>query len=251
MIVWAFGGQGHERPGEGRELLPILRSRMRPEHVRAIETGGPAWSRTELLQPLLVDLSTAAALGMPTPDLVLGHSLGELSATCAAHGWSRDVTLELARVRGQSMADVDGGLCAVPIGERHPGLVLALENPGHDVLAGPLGALRGRRLPVGGAWHTPRCAKPSWSAALASNDLAPLRCPMLLGDGSIHRGDVRPHLERQIAEVFRFRAVLDRLKSLDVDEVVVFPPGRLLASWLRAAGLSVRRIEHPSDLEVA
>ena len=247
MIAWLFGGQGHERPGEGRALLPRVGPHLRPEHRRAIERGGRSWSRTEALQPLLVDLALAClAEAEGRPDLVLGHSLGELAAACAAGAFRPEATLELARVRGRAMARVSGGMCAVAIGERHPGLRLAVENPGHDVLAGPRSALRGRRLPVAGAWHTPAGRSEAFEAALQATELGALRCPVLLGDGRLCEDDPRPHLGRQVGEVLPFRRALDRLVELGVVEVVVFPPGRLLARWAADRGL---RVQHALSSE--
>lgn len=248
MIAWAFGGQGHERPGEGRALLPVIRDRLLEEHAHAIERGGRAWSRTETLQPLLVDLATALIpwAGRP-PDRVFGHSLGELSAACAAGLYTRAQGIEIARVRGKAMATVGGGMCAVPIGERHPDLQLAVENPDHDVLAGPRAALRGRVLPVSGAWHTPACASKAYTQTIYMYDNNLLSCQMILGGGQVEARDPRAHLARQVAEPFRFRALMRALDG--IEEVVVFPPGRLLASWLRAAGFRVRRLETPDDLE--
>ena len=117
------------------------------------------------------------------PDVMAGHSLGEITALVAARALSSEDGLRLVAERGRLMQEAadetgDGGMTAVRAraGNREAiaevaaatGVAIANDNaPDQLVLSGALSALddaeaqlkergvRGKRLPVAGAFHSP------------------------------------------------------------------------------------------------
>ncbi len=267
MIAWVFPGQGHERPGDGRAWLDHSGVRARLQElsepagldlVQALERGGRAWSRTEGLQPLLVGLALAVAERLPgPPQIVAGHSLGELCAWSATGAIDTHATVALARARGLAMAaaarERPGGMCVLE-GRLPRGLDLAVDNPGQRIASGPLDRLVGRRIPTLGPWHSRAMAsaRPDFARALARLRPRPGRGLFLTnGDGQpqpAHQ-DLRPLLLAQLTQPVRWTRCLDSLRRLRPTEVWILPPGRLLAQQLQARGVPARVLETPYDLE--
>src|ERR687883_1640007 len=99
-LAYIFPGQGSQAPGMGRDLAENFPAARRV-FEEADEALGFAISKlcfegeaeelalTENTQPAILTVSIAAlrameAEGLPRPDYVAGHSLGEYSALCAA-----------------------------------------------------------------------------------------------------------------------------------------------------------------------
>ncbi len=267
MIAWVFPGQGHERPGDGRAWLdhPAVRSRLgelsepaEVDLVQALERGGRAWSRTEGLQPLLTALSLAVSELLPRrPQVVAGHSLGELAAWSATGAIDTPSTVRLARLRGLAMAEAarrrPGGMCVLE-GRLPRGLDLAVDNPGQRIASGPLDQLPGPRLPTLGPWHSRAMAsaRPDYARALAG--LRPRPGAGLLvanrdGQPLPAHQDLRPLMLAQLTQPVRWTRCLATLRRMGLEEVWILPPGRLLAQQLRQAGVPARVLDKPNDLE--
>jgi [acyl-carrier-protein] S-malonyltransferase len=288
MHVLVFPGQGAEMPGMGvalmqrsarrRQLLELASEVVGLDVVRAIERGGRALERTEVLQPVLVAVGLGAAYALEEvagpPSLVLGHSLGELAAALYARGVGDEVALRVARARGEAMAEAarghPGGMLATR-GEpetleraRSLGLSIAAENaPDEVVVAGALPAIRtlagelGHRaqlLRVAGPWHaaTMASAAPSLEAALAGK-LGDRR----VGFVSATTGtlvDASHDIERALVEGLfrpvRFTEALSTARKSSAHFVAV-SPGRLMRGLVRRnLGLEALCLDDASDLEV-
>jgi acyl transferase domain-containing protein/short-subunit dehydrogenase/acyl carrier protein len=199
-LVWMFPGQGSQWEGMAVELLgcsPVFRRSMLDcqgalapfvdwslfDVLRKVG-GAPGLDRVDVVQPVLfaVMVSLAAlwrACGVH-PDVVVGHSQGEIAAACVAGGLSLDDAARVVAVRGRVLCGLAGlgGMVSVALaaGELGPRLerwgerisLAAVNGPRSTVLSGDLEALevflleceaqgvRARRIPVDYAAHSVR-----------------------------------------------------------------------------------------------
>ncbi|HMV69113.1 MAG TPA: type I polyketide synthase, partial [Myxococcota bacterium] len=194
-LVFLFPGQGGQWPGMARELLdlPRFRDALRDADRALVQLGVPspldALRDARLpddiaaLQPTLFALSWALAetlrhLGLP-PDLVLGHSLGEVAAAAVAGALELPDAARVIATRSLLLRSIagEGAMAAVELDREqalqrlaaHPGLDLAVHNgPRACVLAGDPDALErllaqlhhegvfARRVHVSVASHSPQ-----------------------------------------------------------------------------------------------
>src|SRR5918992_3059414 len=115
-LAFIFPGQGAQSPGMGRDLAENFPA-ARAVFEEADEALGFALSRlcfegpaeelqlTENTQPAILATSVAAlraaeGQGLPRPDFVAGHSLGEYTALVAAGALSLGDAVRTVRQRG-------------------------------------------------------------------------------------------------------------------------------------------------------
>ena len=137
QILFVFTGQGSQYPGMGKELYEennhfrlvmdncneIYKNLKGEDHdlldlMFALSEDNLA--STDISQPALVALEWSLAMTLQDhgvcPTLVLGHSVGEITAACVAGAMSIEAGLELAIRRGELMSNlssVDGVMVAV------------------------------------------------------------------------------------------------------------------------------------------
>jgi len=286
MNVFLFPGQGSQEVGMAADLFgedPLFRqwvaraSELTGANLERLCLRGPdrELTRARLLQPLIVCVSLGylrqlTALGV-RPNLVLGHSLGEITALAAA-GIVRDETaVEIAAKRGQLMeaaaASLPGGMLAVISPERDavlrlsnrgalPGnLTLANDNaPNQIVFSGELtgiaeatqyllGAKLGhcRRLPVAGPWHHSSMApaRREFEAWLGTVEFHEPKVPMLFNVSAA--GETAPELirrlvARNLVEPVRWRSCMEQLRPAGPGTFFEIGPGRVLSGLARANG---------------
>lgn len=171
-VVFMFSGQGSQYPGMAdglyacepvfqetldhcAELLrPRLGLDLRDALYSAQYDAGAALQRTKLAQPALFAVSYCLSRLWQSwgirPVAVIGHSLGEYVAACAAGALDFEVALTLVAERGRLMqAASTGAMLAVSLGEAAlrpllgDGIELAAVNaPDRCVVGGPVRAVQ-------------------------------------------------------------------------------------------------------------
>ena len=231
--------------------------------------------KTEFLQPLLVAVSLGyygqlVSRGIE-PNVVLGHSLGEITALAAAGVLTADEAVQVAALRGQLMraaaARSPGGMLAVLSPQRTQVLTLlagllqtgqvSLANdnaPDQMVFSGVSASLATaaetlseaklgscKRLPVSGPWHSHWMAQASeefstWQAGVVFKKA---RIPVLMNTSAASEVEperIRRLVVRSLTEPVQWRSCMERLKEMRTQELFEVGPGRVLSGLARANG---------------
>ncbi|GAA3430025.1 ACP S-malonyltransferase [Streptosporangium sandarakinum] len=238
---------------------------------------------TAVAQPLLVAASLAAAeaLGV-TPDVVAGHSVGELAAAALAGVLTPEQALTLVRERGQAMAKAAAvtatGMTAVVGGdeaevlaaiERHGLTPANMNGSGQIVAGGTLEQLeafaadppaRARLIPlkVAGAFHTVHMAPASEHLRQAAAGLTPADPRVTLlsnADGTAVTGGAEflGRLVAQVAGPVRWDACMATMTGLGVTKMIELAPGGTLTGLARRGmrGVTTVALKTPDDLNAA
>jgi acyl transferase domain-containing protein/acyl carrier protein len=172
-IAFLFPGQGSQYAGMARELAehhPVFAERLR-ECVAALDPhldysvadvlagapDAPGYDRVDVVQPVLfavmVSLAELWRAHGVTPDVVVGHSQGEIAAACVSGGLSLPDAARVVALRSRALSEVTGagGMVSVslPMAELAPRLtqwadrlsVAAVNGPSTVVVSGERVAL--------------------------------------------------------------------------------------------------------------
>lgn len=293
MLVFLSPGQGSQSPGM---LAPWLDAPGATDRVAAwsdltgldlLRLGTTAEADelrdTAVAQPLL----TVAALlsgrflvarGL-IPDVVCGHSIGEIPALALAGVISDDDAVRLATGRGRAMARAAAiaptGMAAVLGGDRDEavaagealGLELATVNvPGQVVLGGPAEALdalvaappagaRVRRLEVAGAFHTRAMAPAAEDLAALVASLTPATPSARVvanADGAVvtDGAELLGRLVAQLTGPVRFDLCLQAIAALEPTTAIELAPGGTLTGMAKRALPGVTTVALKSAADV-
>jgi acyl transferase domain-containing protein/NADP-dependent 3-hydroxy acid dehydrogenase YdfG/acyl carrier protein len=226
------------------------------------------WAQPAVAVTSLAFLAFARALGL-RPAAVCGHSLGELTALCAAGVIDEDALLRLARRRGELMAEATepGAMLALGcsldeaaelVRQSSGDVVVANHNgPRQVVISGRAAAVeaageraRARgvavaRLAVSTAFHSPVVAGAAGPlrAFLDQLDIRAPRIPVVANASARpypHEPDaIRAALAEQVSAPVRFVEDIERLHADGARVFVEVGPGNTLARL--AAGILAER----------
>jgi [acyl-carrier-protein] S-malonyltransferase len=275
-------------PGQGSQTADMRDQveRHRPDllELARAEAGDDLFERaddgTRWAQPAIF---CAALTGFDVlrdrvePDLMAGHSLGEIAALVAADALTTEDGLRLVAARGRLMQQAaeagQGGMLAVRARERAAvervadacGLTVANDNaPDQLVLSGADADLseaetrlsearvRAKRLPVAGAFHSPLmepAVEPFREIAQATEVRQP-RVPVLSCVTAEPFDNVRERLVEAITRPVRWLDVMQALERRGATRFVETGPGKVLTGLVRKS-LGDADAEAPLSMEPA
>ncbi|WP_277681978.1 ACP S-malonyltransferase [Saccharomonospora azurea] len=293
MIGFVFPGQGTVRVGMGAWLRrdPVGGAVVRRADELLPEPIGPLCARGPL--PRLVDTAYAqpavtacnlAALSVlrdrgHRPDVVAGHSVGELSALCAAGVLDIDTTIRLVGARSRLMAELaeSGAMVSVlglPV-ERvehltaqasAPGepLVVGLENAADQiVVSGSVRAIdrfttaatgEARKivsLKVSNAFHSPLMvgAVDGWAEVVRATVVRPPEIPVIPNVTAEPTTDLPTIVDALIEQLTgRVRWARTMRVLSDVDHCVEVGDSKALTGMLRTEGVRCVSMSAPTSL---
>ena len=284
-VAFVFTGQASQWPGMGQDLYgrePVFRSVLDLCDRMLLEDRGvslldvmfgangtdglldePTWT-----QPAIYSLECALvalweSLGV-RPDVVVGHSLGEIAAARAAGGFSLEQGLRYASARGTLMGATrsDGAMAAVfapasrvaeAVAEHNAGsddedLSVAVDNGAQQVVSGPAaeleavlahfeaGGVKVHRLRRSPAYHSALIEPALDELEAAVREIAPsppaLSVPLVSNiTGRLLDPDARmdaAYWRRHARQPVAFRASVETLAEMGVDAVVEIGPHAVL-----------------------
>jgi [acyl-carrier-protein] S-malonyltransferase len=266
MTTLLFPGQGSHTP-DMRETVERHRPDLLEQASR--EVGDDLFERagdgTRWAQPAIFCAALAGweqLRASTSPDLMAGHSLGEIAALVAAEAISAEDGLKLVAARGRLMQEAaeetgDGGMIAVRArGDRGPihevaeqaGLSVANDNaPDQLVLSGATAALdeaetalserrvRAKRLPVAGAFHSPLMepAVEPFRAIVGETEIGTPNVPVYSCVTAEPFDDIPVRLVEAITSPVRWLEVMQALEGAGARRFVETGPGRVLTNLVR------------------
>ncbi len=275
MKAYVFPGQGAQFSGMGKDLFDnsevakkmfAKANEILDFDITSIMFSGTdeELKQTKVTQPAIFLHSTilAECLGKSfQPDMVAGHSLGELSALVANKTLSFEDGLRIVSKRALAMqkaCESEPSTMAAIIGmedevvesicaEVEGTVVAANYNcPGQLVISGAYpavekaceklteaGARRALILPVGGAFHSPlmESAREELAAAIESTEFRKPICPVyqnVVASAVIDPNEIKDNLMKQLTSPVRWTQTMKTMIADGAEEVVEVGPGKVL-----------------------
>ena len=286
MKAYVFPGQGAQFSGMGKELFDSNNNskhlfnqanKILGFNIAEIMFNGSDedLKETKVTQPaiFLHSVILAKALGKSfQPDLVAGHSLGEISALVATQCLDFEDGLKLVHKRALAMQKacekvpstmaaflgLEDSLVEQICSETEGIVVPANYNcPGQLVISGELksidlaieklnasGARRAIQLPVGGAFHSPimKPAKSELENAINSTEFNKPICPIfqnVCAQAVVDPKEIKQNLIEQLTSPVKWtQTMLNIVKEKDL-EVIEVGPGKVLQGLFKKIDRSI------------
>ena len=286
-LAYVFPGQGSQAVGMLADVESVAKetfgeaSSVLGYDLWNLIANGPEdqLNQTEYTQPALLTCSIALyrlalAKGLPVPDVVAGHSLGEYSALVAAEVLQFSDAVSLVQQRGRFMQS------AVPIGEGGMAAIMGLSDeevraacaeaagdeivqaanynaPGQVVIAGSTaavergidackaaGAKRAMSLPVSAPFHSAlmQPAADQMASKLESVDFSVPVLPVIQNvDAAVHNDPaaIKQNLIDQICGAVLWTDTVKTLSGMGVTTIIECGPGKVLAGLTKRIDRSV------------
>lgn len=275
MKAYVFPGQGAQFSGMGKDLYDSSDA-AKKMFIQANEILGfditkimhegsdEELKQTKVTQPaiFLHSVVLAKCLGDNfKPDMVAGHSLGEISALVASESLSFEDGLKLVSKRALAMQEAcekQASTMAAILGLEDKvvedtcasidGVVVAANYncPGQLVISGSIeavqqacdklteaGARRAMLLPVGGAFHSPLMepAREELAAAIESVTFKEPICPIyqnVLAKPVTSPEEIKKNLIDQLTAPVKWTQIMNQMIADGAEEVVEVGPGKVL-----------------------
>lgn len=282
MKAYVFPGQGAQFTGMGKDLYEAS-DKAKDLFAQANEVLGfditkimfegtaEELKETKVTRPAIFLHSTILAEVMgPTfqPDMVAGHSLGELSALVANRTIAFSDGLELVYKRALAMqkaCEMTPSTMAAVLGledaiveeicEKTPGIVVAANYncPGQLVISGEIeavnlacealkeaGARRALLLPVGGAFHSPLMepAREELAAAIENTQFTAPACPIYQNVSTIAVTDafqIKKNLMEQLTAPVKWTQSVQNMIKDGATSFIEVGPGNVLQGLVKKA----------------
>lgn len=275
MKAYVFPGQGAQFVGMGKDLYensPLAKELFQKANdilgfsITEIMFAGTAedLKQTKVTQPaiFLHSVILANVLGDDfKPEMVAGHSLGELSALVANGVLTFEDGLKLVAARAfamQKACEAEPSTMAAILGlddavveqacNEIDGVVVAANYncPGQLVISGTLaaidqaceklteaGARRALKLPVGGAFHSPlmQPAREELAAAIEATDFNAPLCPIyqnVTASAVTDPKQIKENLIAQLTAPVKWTQTMQQMIADGCDEVIEVGPGKVL-----------------------
>jgi len=276
--AYVFPGQGSQFPGMGKNLYETSAfakklfeqaNEIVGFRISDIMFGGTedGLKQTRVTQPAVFIHAVIAFKGVGNirPDMVAGHSLGELSALVANGVLSFEDGLRLVKIRAEAMEkaceltpstmaavlglddDVVEEICAEVQEETGEVVVPANYNcPGQLVISGTIkavetartrmkmaGAKKSLTLSVEGAFHSPlmQPAKEEFSAAIASTTFYNPNCPIyqnVVAKAVVDKDEIKQNLIDQLTGAVRWTQSVQAMIEDGASRFTEIGPGKVL-----------------------